>query len=100
MVNLKEIQDFLKKIESNKDKMNYLKDLLDEIEDKKLIEEIKKLIEEIKKIDEIAQIEIRGKVQWSLPDEEESRGERRLEKQVAFVRLPEEEKKKVEVKFS
>ena len=93
MVNIKEIQDFLKKIESNKDKMNYLKDLLDKVENKKLVEEIKGLIEDIKELDEIAQIEIKGKVQWSLPEEEESREGRRLERQVAFVRLPEEEKK-------
>ena len=92
MVNLKEINEVLKKLKTNKEKLNYLSELLEEIDDKKLREEIKRIIEDLKELEQVAQIETRGKVDWSLP-QEEHREERRLERQVVFVPLPEEEKK-------
>lgn len=92
MVNIKEIRGVLKKLKTNKEKLNYLKELLEEVDDKRLREEIKDLIEDLKELEQIAQVEIRGKVDLSLP-EEEPKEERRLERQVVFIPLPEEEKK-------
>jgi len=98
MVNVKEIHEVLKKLKTNKEKLNYLRELLEETDDKKLKEEIKKIIEDLKELEQIAQIEIRGKVDLSLPEEEQPREERRLERQVVFIPLPEAEKKE-EVKI-
>lgn len=92
MVSVKEIREVLKKLKTNSDKLIYLNKLLEEIKDKELKEDIQQLIEDIKELEGVAQIETRGKVDWSLP-EEEPKGERRLERQVVFIPLPEEEKK-------
>lgn len=92
MVNIKEITEVLKKLKTNKEKLVYLNRLLSETKDKELIEDIKELIEDIKELDAVSQIETRGKVDWSLP-EEEPKEERRLERQVVFIPLPKEEKK-------
>ena len=92
MVNLHEIEKSLKKLKSNNDRLNYLNDLLKEIDDKKLIKLIEKLIEDIKELDSIAQIEIKGKVDWSIPRNEEPVQERRLERQVASEPIVEKKK--------
>ena len=92
MVDLKEIQGILRKTSSNKDKLIYLKKLLEETNDKNLQKQIKEIIEDIKELESVAQIETRGRVEWTIPDEEQGE-ERTLERQVAFIPLPEEEKK-------
>ena len=93
MVSVKEVQEVLRKLKTNSEKLKYLKELLKEVKDKELRQNIKELIEDINELDAVAQIETRGRVDWSLPDEEETVEERRLERQVAFIPLPEEEKK-------
>jgi len=93
MVTLKDIQKALKEIKTNKDKLTYLKEILDDIDDKELKQNVKDLIEDIKELESVAQIETKGRVEWSLLEDEEPVEERRLERQVAFIPLPEEEKK-------
>jgi len=93
MVTLKDIQKTLKELKTNKDKLSYLKEILGEIEDKELKQNVKDLIEDIKELESVAQIETKGRVEWSLLEDEEPVEERRLERQVAFIPLPEEEKK-------
>src|SRR3989344_7232641 len=93
MVTLKDIQKALKELKTNKDKLSYLKEILGEIEDKELKQNVKDLIEDIKELESVAQIETKGRVEWSLLEDEEPVEERRLERQVAFIPLPEEEKK-------
>jgi len=100
VVNLEEIKKDLKKLKSNREILIYLNGLLDKVEDKKLLKEIKFMINNFKELDAISQIKTKGRVEWSLP-EEESVGERRLETQVVGVPVEREEKKdEKEIKYS
>jgi len=98
MVELKEIKEFLKKLKTNQDKISYLKKLLEDAKDKKLIEGINELIEEIRELESVRQIETKGRVDWSLP--EETKEERRtLERQIISIPMPEEEKKEIKIEY-
>ena len=99
MVTLKEITEVLKKLRSNIERLNYLKKILEEVDNKELKQNIKELIKDIKELEAVAQIEVRGKVDWSLP-EEEPKEERRLERQVVGIPMGrEEEEKEVKVDY-
>ena len=100
MVDVKEIQEKLKKLKSNKEILVYLNSLLDKVKDKNLLKEIKFMIEDVKELDAVAQIETKGRVDWSLPEEEEVVEDRSLEKQVAGVPIVREEKEEKEIKYS
>ena len=92
MVNIKEINENLNKLKTNIERISYLENLLKEIKDKKFEEEIKKLIQDLRELEEIGQIETKGRVEWSLPEEiPEER--RTLERQVISTPLMKEEKK-------
>jgi hypothetical protein len=93
MVILKEIKKAVDKLRNNSEKIKYLNELLDEIKDKELKEQVKEMIEDIKELEAVTQIETRKKVDWSLQEEEEPMEERRLERQLDFIHLSEEEKK-------
>lgn len=92
MVTLKEISESLKKIKGNKEKIIYLKKVLEEVDDKKLMEDIKSLIDDIRELEEVIQVETRGKVEWSIPDDAPLE-ERRLERQIINAPIIKEEKK-------
>src|SRR3989344_5737510 len=69
MVGINEINEALKKLKTNPEKISYLKGILENINDKKLKEEINKLIEDLRELEEVSQIETKGRVQWSVPEE-------------------------------
>ena len=101
MVDVKEIQEKLKKLKSNKEILVYLNSLLDKIKDKHLLKEIKLIIENVKELDAVAQIETRGRVDWSLLEEEEVIEDRSLETQVVGVSIGRgEQEEKKEIKYS
>ena len=92
MVNIKEINETLNKLKTNTERISYLENLLKEIKDKKLEEEVKKLIQDLRELEEVWQIETKGRVEWSIP-EEPLEERRTLEKQVISIPLVREEKK-------
>jgi len=99
MVELKEIKEFLNKLSTNQNRLSYLRKLLEDIKEKKLSEEIKKLIEDIKELESVRQIEIRGKVDWSLPEGTENERRTTLERQIISIPMPEEEKKEIKIDY-
>lgn len=92
MVSIKEINETLNKLKTNTGRISYLEKLLKEIKDKKFEEEIKKLIQDLRELEEIGQIETKGRVEWSIP-EEPLEERRTLERQVISTPLMKEEKK-------
>jgi len=100
MVDLREISEVLKKLKSNRERLIYLKGILEEIKDKDLKQNVKDLIDDIKELDAVAQIETRGRVDWSLPEEEAPKEERRLESQVISIPIKEEKEEEKKIEYS
>tara|TARA_Y100000034_G_scaffold134642_1_gene203688 strand:- start:381 stop:992 length:612 start_codon:yes stop_codon:yes gene_type:complete len=99
MVNLKEITEVLKKLENNLERLNYLKKILEEVEDKNLKQNIKDLMKDIRELEAVTQIETKGKVEWSLPEEEQPVEERRLETQVINIPVGRKEEEEEKIKY-
>src|SRR3989344_543726 len=98
MVNLKDIQKKLDKLENNISRVEYLKELLSKVEDKKLKEDIKFLILSYEKV---LEIEARNALKQEWSDEEikiEEPQRRSLEKQIVSFNLRREERHE-EVKY-
>lgn len=98
MVTLKEVREVLKKYGSNLERLKYLSELLERTDDKELIKELKVMIKNIRELEAVSQIEMKGRVEWSIP-EEEPEEERRLERQVVgapIIEEKEEKEKKIE----
>ena len=98
MVGINEINEALKKLKTNPEKISYLKGILENINDKKLKEEINKLIEDLRELEEVSQIETKGRVQWNV-SEEPVEERRTLERQVIsapIIREENKEEKKIE----
>jgi len=99
MVNIKEIKKNLGNLKENSDKLKYLNKIIDETKDKDLIKQIKELINEIKELESVFQIETKGKVEWSIPEDEGIEERRTLERQVISFPLEREEEKDNRIEY-